>query len=136
MFERHYIVEFTENGAKIYKDPIIIEQKKNQDNVLLNPELPIGVSPSFWKKDNDNIAIISFDDAKNVLKITKTNNLKANIIKSKLEKRQMFLPFKQEIDAGNVIIEKEQTSNISIPIYLSIILISGIIGYFIKKYIG
>jgi hypothetical protein len=52
------LVEFNNNvGARIHRDPAIIQLKKHQDNVLLNPDIEHlkGISPSFWKKEGNNI---------------------------------------------------------------------------------
>jgi len=43
------LVIFTKTGARIIKDPALIELHKDNPNALLNPELPIG-SPSFCKR--------------------------------------------------------------------------------------
>lgn len=56
------LVEFTgEVGARIIKDPRVIAQKMNGDNVLLNPDMKhlAGISPSFWVKNGDQIDAIS-----------------------------------------------------------------------------
>lgn len=55
------LIEFTNSGARIIRDPNIISIKKQQDNVLLNPDTShlSGISPSFWKKDGK--AIVSMD---------------------------------------------------------------------------
>ncbi len=44
-----YLVEFLDIGARVIKDPVMIESKMGQDNVLLNPEIrPLtGISPSY-----------------------------------------------------------------------------------------
>ncbi len=55
---KQYLVIFTEkNGARVEKHPEFIELHKNDENVLLNPELPKGVSPSNWFKDGDKIGV-------------------------------------------------------------------------------
>ena len=56
------LVEFTgEVGARIIKDPRVIAQKMNGNNVLLNPDIKhlAGISPSFWVKNGDQIDAIS-----------------------------------------------------------------------------
>lgn len=53
-----YLVEFLESGgARIIKDPLLIDKKKHLPNVLLSPDLSHlkGVSPSFWIKEGDTI---------------------------------------------------------------------------------
>lgn len=44
------LVEFTEYGAIIHKDPAKIEEKKDSPNCFVNPDLSkvYGVSPTFW----------------------------------------------------------------------------------------
>lgn len=55
-----YLVEFLEQGgARIIKDPMLIDRKKDLPNVLLNPDVRHlrGVSPSFWvRKGNEIVA--------------------------------------------------------------------------------
>lgn len=53
-----FLVEFLDIGARLIKDPKMIEEKKGQDNVLLNPDIGHlkGISPSFWVKDGNSIA--------------------------------------------------------------------------------
>jgi hypothetical protein len=49
-----FLVEFLESGgARIIKDALLVEKKKNFPNVLLNPDISHlkGISPSFWIKD-------------------------------------------------------------------------------------
>jgi hypothetical protein len=53
--KKEILVVFTENGARIEKDPAYISEHKNDENVLYNPILPHGVPPSFWIKDGDKI---------------------------------------------------------------------------------
>lgn len=53
-----YLVEFLESGgARIIKDPLLIERKKDSSNVLLNPDIRHlrGISPSFWIKEGETI---------------------------------------------------------------------------------
>lgn len=57
MSKKNYLVIFTEYGARIEKDIVIIEKYKNNSNVLYNPELPHGVPPRFWVKDKNKIGI-------------------------------------------------------------------------------
>ena len=55
-----YLVEFLESGARIIKDPLLIEKKKDLPNVMLNPDVSHlkGVSPSFWVKEGDTIGTL------------------------------------------------------------------------------
>lgn len=55
-----YLVEFLESGARIIKDPLLIEKKKGLPNVVFNPDLTHlkGVSPSFWVKEGDTIGTL------------------------------------------------------------------------------
>lgn len=50
---KNILVEFGEYGARIYKDPAIIEQKKDQPNCFINPDTTavLGISPVYWKID-------------------------------------------------------------------------------------
>lgn len=50
------LVEFTDHGAIIHKDPSIIASKKDLSNCVLNPDTSsvTGVSPSFWKLNESN----------------------------------------------------------------------------------
>jgi len=47
------LVEFTENGAIVYKSKAVIEEKTGNSNCLLNPDLSrvLKISPSFWMLD-------------------------------------------------------------------------------------
>lgn len=114
---KNYLVEFTEKGARIYKDPVIIEQKKNNPNVLLNPELPKGVSPSFWIKDGNYIGIADIDSAKIILNKQNLNKLETKILTSKLiSKNTIYKPKEIYADPGTQFIpeyleEKQQKSN-------------------------
>jgi hypothetical protein len=55
---KNYLVIFTENnGARVEKRPDFIELHRNDSNVLLNPELPKGVSPTHWIKVGDKIGV-------------------------------------------------------------------------------
>lgn len=50
---KNYLVVFSEKGVRIEKDPTFIELHKNDENVLLNPEIPHGIPLDYWiKKDN------------------------------------------------------------------------------------
>lgn len=44
------LVEFTEKGAIIHKDPLVISEKKSLPFCFLNPDLSEvnGISPSYW----------------------------------------------------------------------------------------
>lgn len=55
-----YLVEFLESGARIIKDPLLVQKKKDLPNVLLNPDLTHlkGVSPSFWVQEGDTIGTL------------------------------------------------------------------------------
>lgn len=53
-----FLVEFLETGgARIIKDPLLIEKKKGLPNVLLSPDISHlkGVSPSFWVREGNTI---------------------------------------------------------------------------------
>jgi len=63
------LVIFTENGARIIKDPTIIAELKYSNNTLLNPkDLPKNKSPSFWKKNGGNVEIHTDKQIKNIVK--------------------------------------------------------------------
>jgi len=55
-----YLVEFLESGARIVKDPLLVQKKKDLPNVLVNPDISHlkGVSPSFWVKEGDTIGTL------------------------------------------------------------------------------
>jgi hypothetical protein len=55
-----FLVEFLESGARIIKDPILVEKKKDSPNVILNPDLSHlkGISPSFWVKEGNTIGTL------------------------------------------------------------------------------
>lgn len=61
-----YLVEFFDIGARVIKDPSLIEAKKGQGNVLLNPDISHlrGISPSFWVRDGDKIGHIGIEESK------------------------------------------------------------------------
>lgn len=70
LFNMDYIVEFLETGgARVIKDPVIIEKKKDAPNVLLNPELRHlqGISPSFWILKDGVISAHSLETAKQIV---------------------------------------------------------------------
>jgi replicative superfamily II helicase len=48
---KDFLVEFMPHGARIHKDPLVIEAKMGQDNVALNPNIQavLNISPAFWK---------------------------------------------------------------------------------------
>ena len=66
-----YLVEFLDQGgARIIKDPLLIERKKDSTNVLINPDIRHlrGVSPSFWiRESDDTISFHSFEIAKKMV---------------------------------------------------------------------
>jgi D-ribose pyranose/furanose isomerase RbsD len=49
------LVEFTDNGAILHKDPAVIEEKKGLPYCFINPDLSnvIKVSPSYWVYNSD-----------------------------------------------------------------------------------
>lgn len=51
---KNILVEFGEYGARIYKDPEIIEQKKHLPNCFINPDTTavLGISPIYWQVDS------------------------------------------------------------------------------------
>jgi hypothetical protein len=53
-----FLVEFLESGgARIIKDPLLVEKKKDLPNVLLSPDISHlrGISPSFWIREENTI---------------------------------------------------------------------------------
>jgi hypothetical protein len=52
-----YLVIFSENGARVIKDPIYVKEHKKDPEVLLNPILPHGVPLEYWKKSGNKIGI-------------------------------------------------------------------------------
>lgn len=51
---KDFLVEFTNEGVRIHKDPRIIKAKKSLPNTVLNPAMGSvkGVVPSQWKLEN------------------------------------------------------------------------------------
>ena len=64
-----YLVEFLDIGARVIKDPSLIEAKKGQANVSLNPEIAHlkGVSPSFWVRDGETITHMGLEESKEMI---------------------------------------------------------------------
>lgn len=64
-----YLVEFLEVGARVIKDPLLIEKKKDLPNVLLNPDLSHlrGVSPSFWVKDGAVVGSLTPEQSRKIV---------------------------------------------------------------------
>lgn len=64
-----YLVEFLEEGARLIKDPVLIEKKKNLPNILLNPNIKHlkGISPSFWYREGDRVRYRSFVESKKLV---------------------------------------------------------------------
>lgn len=109
-----YLVEFLESGARIIKDPTLIEKKKGLPNTILNPEIKHlkGISPSFWYQDGDQVAHLPLDATrKNVITPIseghsfdtdriKIQEEKAQEIYAKLDKvEKAFLDITSELDA-------------------------------------
>lgn len=102
-----YLVEFLDIGARIIKDPSLIEAKKGQENVLLNPDISHlkGVSPSFWVKDGETITHMGLEESKEM--IFGTNSFHDMVLReppipaqSKLETMVLDIQAKiQDIDA-------------------------------------
>lgn len=58
MSKKEILVVFNkEGGARIEKDSEYISLHKDDENVLLNPEIPEGSSPSHWVKNGDKIEV-------------------------------------------------------------------------------
>jgi hypothetical protein len=84
---KDYLVEFTDNGARIIKDPDSIEKKKNNENVLLNPVIPNKVSPSKWVKNGDKIGFKMNDgEIRSPFDATRHENKSVRDALEKLEK--------------------------------------------------
>lgn len=64
-----YLVEFLDIGARVIKDPSLIEAKKGQANVLLNPDISHlkGVSPSFWVRNGETITHMGLEESKEMI---------------------------------------------------------------------
>lgn len=63
---KDFLVEFTENGAIVHKDPSIIASKKDLPFCFLNPNLSkiSGISPSYWAYNNGEIVPVSAEEKK------------------------------------------------------------------------
>lgn len=96
-----FLVEFTgEIGARIIKDPNIFQKKKDQDNVLINPDIGHlkGISPSFWVKKEHLIDSVSPEDAYKI--VFESENEKGSITPERLISfDKKFNEIKAEIDA-------------------------------------
>jgi hypothetical protein len=64
-----YLVEFIDSGARVIKDPNLVEKKRNLPNVLVNPKISHlrGISPSFWIKDGEGISVKDFNESKKLV---------------------------------------------------------------------
>lgn len=51
------VVLFTDNNARILRNPINLDYLKTLDNVLINPDLSkvAGIPPHFWVKEGDSV---------------------------------------------------------------------------------
>jgi hypothetical protein len=61
-----YLVEFLDTGARVIKDPHLVDKKRHLPNVLLNPKISHlrGISPSFWMRDGEGISVKDFNESK------------------------------------------------------------------------
>lgn len=57
---------FTQTGARLEKDPLVIEKYKGHPNTVLNPDLSkvVGLSPHFWKLDDGQVLPVPVEDRK------------------------------------------------------------------------
>lgn len=55
------VIVFTENGARILKNPANFEELSHAENVVINPDLKEleGIPPHLWKLQNGKIAAMS-----------------------------------------------------------------------------
>jgi hypothetical protein len=111
-----YLVEFVESGgARIIKDPLLIDRKKDSPNVLLNPDIRHlrGVSPSFWIKEGDSIVARSSEETqKMVLESIDEVHPFATAVDAPFSQSSKFIAKIEEIDAR----QDEQIKNLSTKI--------------------
>ncbi len=82
--KKQRLIVFTENGARIIKDPKMIEELKNSKGAILNPEeLPTKGSPSFWKNVDGDIELCKDSEISKIVEINSVSSLheKVKIIK-------------------------------------------------------
>jgi hypothetical protein len=92
------LVEFTEKGAVIHKDPLIISAKKSLPHCFLNPDLSkvSGISPSYWDYSiTGQIIPASKEKVKNIDEQVKSNknikNFNKDFLESCIKKQQKQL---------------------------------------------
>lgn len=83
---KNFIVIFTSEGAKISKDPEVIEKYKDKENILINPKIPDGEPPHLWIKDGDEIKVSGKDEIK-----TRTNKIKRIRTKAEIYKFEIII---------------------------------------------
>lgn len=61
---KNFLLELTDNGGRIHKDPTFIEQNKDKPNFFLNPDLNEfkGISPSYLRLRDGKIEAIPFEE--------------------------------------------------------------------------
>lgn len=57
-------VIFTDNNARIIKNPPNLEYLKTLDNVLINPDMSgvVGIPPHLWAKEGDSIRVLTEEE--------------------------------------------------------------------------
>lgn len=60
----NFLLEITDAGGRIHRDPKVIDEKKDLPNCFLNPDLSKfqGISPSYFKVEDGKIAVIPKHD--------------------------------------------------------------------------
>lgn len=110
-----FLVEFLETGARIIKDPLLIERKKDLPNVLLNPTISHlkGISPSFWIKNGNVIEHHSAEVSRQmVMESLDEDHPFSTPADAPFARSSQFLAKVQEIDAK----QDEQIKNLQTKI--------------------
>lgn len=63
--DNNIVVMFTDNNARVLRNPINLEYLKTLDNVLVNPNLSkvTGIPPHLWAKEGDSIRAMSEEES-------------------------------------------------------------------------
>lgn len=118
MSKKDFLVVFNDGGTRIEKDPSYIALHKNDENVLLNPEIPEGSSPSDWIKNGNKIDVNINSQPEKFWRYSKKDDIIQNL--------EMNLK-----DANNTI--KNLQKNIKNKKYIIITLSIVIIGFVCQR---
>jgi hypothetical protein len=110
------LVEFTENGAIVHKDPKKIESLKDMPYCFFNPDLSkvSGISPSYWVYVNDEIISASpeekkrRDEYRRIKPSENTVSLKQTV---ELMRQELYNDFKQDIEELEQSVQEIKNSN-------------------------